>query len=305
MIFFLIFDHIEVARVVKNLRLIQSAMEVANIFHLFMEEFLVLVLSRKQNESIQFPDLGITVEILQSGSKTVRVGVQAPVEVKIIRDEIIDDETRRIAEQRVFRIPQELRHELRNELNLISLALHVFKRKVELGATEVSNLSFENLVQRIEGVANHDSLSSPLGTTQIYSEKNQLTTLVVEDSDNERELLGGFLELHGFVVSSVSSGEAAIEFLEDNEAPHAILLDMQLPKIHGSELLKRLRDSPKFDDTFVIVVSGTSAEENNLSIEDGLDAWFEKPIDPKQLVLALQQIPLADSPPPQIQQPQS
>ena len=87
----------------------------------------MLVLSRKQNESIQFPDLGITVEILQSGSKTVRVGVQAPVEVKIIRDEIIDDETRRIAEQRVFRIPQELRHELRNELNLISLALHVFK----------------------------------------------------------------------------------------------------------------------------------------------------------------------------------
>ena len=80
---------------------------------------------------------------------------------------------------------------------------------------------------------------------------------------------------------------------------------MQLPKLHGSELLKRHRDSPKFDDTFVTVVSGTSAEENNLSIEDGLDAWFEKPIDPKQLVLALQQIPLADSPPPQIQQPQS
>ena len=86
----------------------------------------MLVLSRKTNESIHFPDLGISIEILQSNSRKVRVGVQAPVEVKIIRDELVDDETRQIAEERVFRIPKELRHELRNELNLISLALHVF-----------------------------------------------------------------------------------------------------------------------------------------------------------------------------------
>ena len=256
----------------------------------------MLVLSRKTNESIHFPDLGISIEILQSNSRKVRVGVQAPVEVKIIRDELVDDETRQIAEERVFRIPKEMRHELRNELNLISLALHVFKRKVEVGAATGADFSFEELVQRIERVANHDSLSSPSGLVGIYTEKNSVSALIVEDSDNERELLGGFLELHGFGITSVSSGEAAIEYLEDNEAPNAILLDMQLPKIQGSELLKRLRETPKFDDTFVIVVSGTTAEENDLSVDDGLDAWFEKPIDPRRLVAALQQIPASNSP---------
>ncbi len=251
----------------------------------------MLVLSRKQNQAIQFPDLGIKVEILESTGKNVRVGVEAPVEVKIVRDELISDEAR--STERTFRIPQELRHELRNELNLISLSLHVFKRKLERGLAQESDLSFEELVQRIKRISNHDSLTSHSGSDAIPD--LPINTLIVEDSDNERELMSGFLELHGFDTNSVSSAEEAIDFLKDNDPPHAILLDMQLPKIQGAELLQKLRESRKFDDTFVIVVSGTTPEENNINEDDGLDAWFEKPIDPRRLIDALQQITLTRS----------
>ena len=250
----------------------------------------MLVISRKRNQSVQFPDVGISVQILEPSKSKVLVGIEAPPEVRIVREEIVGDQTREELEERIFRIPGILRHEIRNELNLISLSLHVFKRKAERGLGSTDEL-FEELVQRIERVAQHDSIASPSGTTKIYSDKHRVSALIVEDSDNERELLGGFLELHGFHTHSVCSAEAATEFLEENDPPDAILLDMQLPKSHGSDLLRLVRESARFDDTSVIVISGTTPEENNLSEEDGLDAWFNKPIDPRKLVVALQQIP--------------
>ncbi len=51
----------------------------------------MLVVSRKQNESIVFPGLGISVEIVRVAGKTVRVGIQAPDEVKILRGELYDN----------------------------------------------------------------------------------------------------------------------------------------------------------------------------------------------------------------------
>ncbi len=50
----------------------------------------MLVLSRKEKERILFPTLGITVEVVRTGANKVQLGIDAPREIRIIRDELND-----------------------------------------------------------------------------------------------------------------------------------------------------------------------------------------------------------------------
>ena len=48
----------------------------------------MLVLSRQVNDSIFFPELNISIEILQIKGKTIRIGIDAPSEFRVIRGEL-------------------------------------------------------------------------------------------------------------------------------------------------------------------------------------------------------------------------
>ena len=50
----------------------------------------MLVLSRKQNEEIVLLNLGVTIKVMAIRKGTVRIGIDAPEEVKVLRKELID-----------------------------------------------------------------------------------------------------------------------------------------------------------------------------------------------------------------------
>lgn len=50
----------------------------------------MLVLSRKVDESIVLPDLGITIKVVSLGNGRVRLGIEAPREVTVLRSEIAE-----------------------------------------------------------------------------------------------------------------------------------------------------------------------------------------------------------------------
>ncbi len=52
----------------------------------------MLVLSRRVAEKISIPELGITLEVVSIKGNTVRLGIDAPPEIRIMRSEIMDDE---------------------------------------------------------------------------------------------------------------------------------------------------------------------------------------------------------------------
>ena len=60
----------------------------------------MLVLSRNSRQKIVFPTLGISIEVLHIAGNKVRVGIDAPVDVPVHRQEVAD---------RIFR--EDLRHE--------------------------------------------------------------------------------------------------------------------------------------------------------------------------------------------------
>ena len=50
----------------------------------------MLVLSRKENERLLFPSLGISIEVSQIRGKKVRLGIDAPADVPVLREELAD-----------------------------------------------------------------------------------------------------------------------------------------------------------------------------------------------------------------------
>src|SRR5262245_66469317 len=84
----------------------------------------MLVLFRRAQEAICWPDLGITLRILDIDGKRIKIGIEAPPDVTVLRGELdaVPSGGRRRS-----------RPPLRNGLNQLSLSLHLFRRQLEAG----------------------------------------------------------------------------------------------------------------------------------------------------------------------------
>ena len=89
----------------------------------------------------------------------------------------------------------------------------------------------------------------------------------------------------------VTDGSAALDFLygrgeyESSPAVDLVLLDLNLPKVDGIEVLKRVKSDTDLKCTPVIVLTSSSAEEDIArSYENYTNAYITKPVDPDQFV---------------------
>ncbi len=245
----------------------------------------MLVLSRKENQKIRFPDLDVTVEILRVKGSAVRVGVDAPMEIRILRDEIEEFESKPNPQQHIVRLPQSERHEVRNKLNSLSIALHLCKQEMVAGHFDDAQQTFEKVFEQIQNIVQDEKTpQEPIPAV----ENPQKTALLVEDEDNEREMLAGFLRLHGYEVVTASNGLEAIDYLESNSKPSLVLMDMRMPRCDGPTTIRRIRENPELEALKIFAISGSSPEENQFgNLDESIDQWFMKPLDPRNLVAAM------------------
>ena len=80
------------------------------------------------------------------------------------------------------------------------------------------------------------------------------TILVVEDNPMNMELTVDLLESYGYEVMQAEDGSQALEVAEKN-ALDLILLDMQLPKMDGLEVLEKFKEIENAKDTPVVALS--------------------------------------------------
>ena len=254
----------------------------------------MLVLSRKQNQNISFPNLGISIEILRVDGKTVRIGIEAPKEVRVLRGELVDADTPTASGDRATSLvssnssgdeDRKRVHDLRNQLNSANLALHVIQKQLERGMVIEAEQTLSQAVESLsqlnqlaqEPVSVRESIQA--GAAKGQSD-DQCSALVVEDNPNERELLAGFLELCGYKVDVVEDGAAAMEYLAKTQ-PDIVLLDMQMPRMDGPSTIAAIRSNPLFENIKLFAVSGSDQE--SLGVQQGaqgIDRWFSKPIKP-------------------------
>jgi len=110
----------------------------------------------------------------------------------------------------------------------------------------------------------------------------------VEDNQNERELLAGFLRMAGFDVVTAGDGADALDYLSAKAPPDFMLLDMIMPRCDGPATVRTIRANPQLAGLKIFAVSGISPGELRLeSGPAGVDRWFPKPVNPNTLVQAL------------------
>ena len=251
----------------------------------------MLVLSRKQDQAVTFPGLGISVHVCQLLGNKVRLGFQAPKDVEILRQELCDQLDREEA-------PHEKQHRCKNQLNAATVAMSLAQRQLEVGQVDEAQQTLDSALKSLTTLENAVNGSSETDARQADAPhvsaretgtQTSKRALVVEDNDNERELLAGYLRLSGFEVETAANGLEAIKQLQQSdELPQAVILDMRMPKLDGAKTISNIRHRDEMKNLRVFAVSGTSPQEMNVPIGSrGVDGWFEKPVDPSRIVAQL------------------
>jgi two-component system, response regulator len=138
--------------------------------------------------------------------------------------------------------------------------------------------------------------------TEMISNKRPI--LLVEDNPDDE-----LLTLHAFKTNNIPNevvvardGAEALDFMfgrgkyagrDLSQSPSIILLDLNLPKIHGLDVLKALRAEPHTRNQPVIILT-TSIEEKDLEggYSAGCNSYIRKPVDMIRFNEAIRQLGL-------------
>jgi len=123
--------------------------------------------------------------------------------------------------------------------------------------------------------------------------EGQRAVLIVEDSENSATTLEiAFLGIPGLAVLLASSAEKALRILIGGATQvQAIVTDLNMPRMDGFELIRRVREDRRLSGTPIIVVSAdTDPATPGRIAELGVDAFFAKPFSPAQVRRKLEQL---------------
>ena len=105
--------------------------------------------------------------------------------------------------------------------------------------------------------------------------------LLVDDNPASRTLAGATLRRFGCRIVMAGDGEKALEILDSGTPPvDVVVTDLDMPRVGGLELLRRIRESGKHKDVPVIFWSGNDDPEMlNKAAEWGCTLYLPKPIE--------------------------
>ena len=109
------------------------------------------------------------------------------------------------------------------------------------------------------------------------------TVLLVEDEDPLRTVLKDLLEREGYSVIEAKDGVQALDEI-DRHAPDALVLDLNLPRMDGYQVLSHLRARPSTAKLPVLVLTARGDEESEVKVfESGANDFITKPFRPRAL----------------------
>jgi len=126
---------------------------------------------------------------------------------------------------------------------------------------------------------------------------DQAKVLIIEDDPAVARMLRFCFRQAGFDVTEVSTGDEALRILQQEEPPHAAVLDLQLPDRQGGAVLEWLRCSgERTTSSPVWVVMSALDRETAAERYGALGSHFlNKPFDPWDLVAILRKLLAAKS----------
>lgn len=113
----------------------------------------------------------------------------------------------------------------------------------------------------------------------------KITILVVDDDPDIRYATVRIIRSAGYRVLEAATGRDCIRMAKAHR-PDMILLDVVLPDIMGTEVCRRIKTSPVFDGTFVILTSGvkTASRHQTEGLDTGADGYIARPVSNRELI---------------------
>lgn len=120
---------------------------------------------------------------------------------------------------------------------------------------------------------------------------------LVEDNPDDEALTMRALTKHGIAndIVVLRDGVEALAFLlsPDQPLPHLVLLDLNLPRVNGLEVLQRLRSEPRTEFLPIVILTSSNEERDLLEgYRLGANSYVRKPVDFIQFSEAVHQLGL-------------
>ncbi len=112
--------------------------------------------------------------------------------------------------------------------------------------------------------------------------------LLVDDDAVNRTLAKTLLAKNGFRTSEAEDGQEAVTLLSGPHSFSLVVLDLDMPRMGGREVLKKIRRTVATAGLPVVVLTGTHDKDSEIELMDmGADDYIRKPIDPPRFVTRL------------------
>ncbi|MDP1520863.1 Hpt domain-containing protein [Porticoccus litoralis] len=133
------------------------------------------------------------------------------------------------------------------------------------------------------GVEVHDS-------KQERDQSSAICAMVVDDSVTVRKVTSRFLEREGFEVLTARDGVEAMKLLEDRH-PDVMLLDIEMPRMDGFEVAKRVKGSNTLRSIPIIMItSRTGDKHRDRAFALGVERYMGKPYQEDELLTAMSEV---------------
>ncbi|WP_417911199.1 Hpt domain-containing protein [Candidatus Electronema sp. PJ] len=144
------------------------------------------------------------------------------------------------------------------------LGSHLSNVSCIAGVTIMGDGSLVPILQTDDLLKKWAELAAPSAEVEIaeevHVEERPLQVLVVDDSISVRKVVSNFLLQQGWQPTIARNGIEALERIRE-EKPDLVLLDVEMPRMNGFEVLQTLQSQPEFQDIPVVMLTSRSADK--------------------------------------------
>jgi carbon storage regulator CsrA len=238
----------------------------------------MLVLSRRTNEKIVFPNIDTTIQIVAIRPGVVRVGIDAPPAVAVHREEILDADKRASLPRWVgpaAAAPLDTIH-----ARAVALHQHLEHLRSVVPAEQLAALQTE-----LDTLTDELDTVRMLPLTAVPRVRQPAKALVVEADLNERELLAGVLRLGGLEVATATDSATALNYLR--QQPTDVVLVDVLPT-GSTSLIHAIREEARNSAVRIFALTDALPDQPHLDPQRlDVNRWLAKPLNPEVLLREL------------------
>jgi CheY-like chemotaxis protein len=111
--------------------------------------------------------------------------------------------------------------------------------------------------------------------------KTTINILLVEDDADDIELFKKALDDNGvnYSLEEITAGDGMLRYLKTHRrVPDVIVMDLNLPKVHGKDVLREIKTNERFKNVPLLVLTTSKSQEDiDFTERYGVDGFVTKP----------------------------